>query len=264
MNRRHKLLLVVALLFTFVAVVNGDWASILKELKSRYDNYQKEIKDITILREAVTKTERGEITSQSKTYKKGEKYRHEMTIEMPEMPEGMEGMQTIVIYDGKDAWMISPFTGKVKLPKDEEKNYRRPEGQEDWWSWLSEEGKLTGSETVEGHECWVVQFEPEKAPFTMLWLDKKTLLAVKAEFKGEKGSGVVKFSDYRKIVGESKYPYRMEIYMDDEPVSRMVVKSIEINQGLSDDLFDPDKVEVKGNMREMMRKMREQMMKGGE
>jgi len=58
-------------------------------------------------------------------------------------------------------------------------------------------------------------------------------------------------------------PYKMEIYIDDQLQSTMETKSVEINKGLSDDLFDPDKVEIRGNMEEMMRKMREQMMKKG-
>ena len=44
--------------------------------------------------------------------------------------------------------------------------------------------------------------------------------------------------------------------MDGSPLYTSFIKSLEINSGLSDDLFDPDKVEVKGpNMQEMMKKM---------
>ncbi|PJA61988.1 MAG: hypothetical protein CO162_03450, partial [bacterium (Candidatus Ratteibacteria) CG_4_9_14_3_um_filter_41_21] len=61
---------------------------------------------------------------------------------------------------------------------------------------------------------------------------------------------------FRKIEGGWELPYRIEISMDGSPLYTSFIKSLEINSGLSDDLFDPDKVEVKGpNMQEMMKKM---------
>ena len=47
--------------------------------------------------------------------------------------------------------------------------------------------------------------------------------------------------------------------MDDGPSYTSFIKSLEINKGLSDDLFDPDKVKVeKSDMQEMMKKMMQQ------
>ena len=34
--------------------------------------------------------------------------------------------------------------------------------------------------------------------------------------------------------------------MDDKVMGVLLIKSLEINKGLTDELFDPDKVEVKG------------------
>ena len=50
-------------------------------------------------------------------------------------------------------------------------------------------------------------------------------------------------------------PYKTQVFLDSRLISTTVVKSLEMNKGLSDDLFDPDKVEVKGfDMQEMMKK----------
>jgi hypothetical protein len=47
----------------------------------------------------------------------------------------------------------------------------------------------------------------------------------------------------------------MEIYQKGKLVSTIVVKTVEINQGLDDALFDPDKIEVKGpSVQDMMKK----------
>jgi len=257
MLRKKALAALLVSLFA-VALFGGDWASILKQIKAKYADYNREVKDITILREIEMNTPQGKLTADAKMFKKGEKFRVETSVKAPNMPEGM---QVVVINDGEDVWMINPFMGKQKLPADKRKEYER---QGEWWNWLSENGKLIGSEVVDGRACHVIQFEIVDALFTRLWLEQKDFVVVKAEFEGENGhKGVVVFSDYHKLMNKWEMPYKMEIYIDDQLQSTMETKSVEINKGLSDDLFDPDKVEIRGNMEEMMRKMREQMMKKG-
>jgi hypothetical protein len=56
-------------------------------------------------------------------------------------------------------------------------------------------------------------------------------------------------------------PFRTEMYSGKDLISTVVVKSVEVNKGLSDDLFDPDKVEASGSdMKDMMDQMKK--MKG--
>ena len=65
--------------------------------------------------------------------------------------------------------------------------------------------------------------------------------------------------DFRKVKGDWELPYKTEMYGNNELMSTTLVKSVEINKGLSDDLFNPDKVKIKGfNMQEMMKKMIQQ------
>ncbi|MCK4245124.1 MAG: hypothetical protein KAX20_05810, partial [Candidatus Omnitrophica bacterium] len=233
------------------------WSNILKEIKAKYVKFEKEVKDITILQEIKATAPQGEATSEMKILKKGKKFRMEITLPTSGIPAGMAGMKTIIIFDGKDTWMISPFTGKKKLSEEEEKEYQKV----DWWDWVSEKAKIVGTEKVGERECYVVEVEEEKrVPFTKVWVDKKGLLLVKAE-----GGGPVKkkmgylFSDFRKIENGWELPYRIDISIDGSPLYASFVKSLEINSGLSDDLFDPDKVEVKGsNMQEMIKKMMRQ------
>lgn len=169
----------------------------------------------------------------------------------------MAEMEFIVIYDGEDIWMISPFTGKEKL-SDEEKQYQT---EQNWWDWLKNGAEVVGSEKVDGRDCYVVEVEDEEeVPFTRLWLDKKSLTFIKGESKAPTGEKmVVVNSDFKKIKGDWEMPYKTQIFEDDELISTTLVKSLKINQGLSDDLFDPDKVEVKTpDMQEMMKRMMEE------
>ena len=255
-----KVLLValVILVLGLGQALTQDWSSILEQAEAKYAKFEKEIKDMTIVQEMKVITPEGEMVSEIKMLKKGEKFRVETRMQVPEtpdMPEGMGGMETIIIYDGKDTWMISSFQGKKKLSGEEKKQYER---ERNWWELVSEKAKIVGTEKVDKRECYVVEMEGGKeSPFTRLWLDKKNLDLTKAESKWPKGETMVLIhSDFRKIKGDWEMPYKREIYMDGELMSTFLVKSIEINKGLSDDLFDPDKVKVKGfDVEEMMRKM---------
>jgi len=235
-----------------------DWSSILEQTEAKYAKFENEVKDMTIVQEMKMVTPEEEMVSEIKMLKKGEKFRVETRMqaaETTEMPEGMKGMETVIIYDGKDTWMISPFMGKKKLSGEEENQYQR---EKDWWKLVSEKAKIVGTEKVDKRECYVVEMEEGKeSPFTRLWLDKKNLNLTKGESKGPKEETIVWIhSDFRKIKGDWEMPYKREIYMDGELMSTFLVKSIEINKGLSDDLFDPNKVKVKGfDVEEMMRKM---------
>jgi len=261
-NRVVRLVLVICVVFLLGTTQSlaQDLASIIKEAQTRYAKSEQEIKDMAIAEEMKMVTEQGEMTSQVKMFKKGNKFRMEMAMQVPEaeeIPQGMGGMQTIIIYDGKDTWMVSSFMGKKKLSPEEGKEYLT---ERNWWELVSEKGKIVGTEKVDKRECYVVEMEKGKeSPFTKLWLDKKSLDLVKAESIGSEGETVlVVNSDFRKIKGDWEMAYKREIYVDGELMSTSLVKSVDINKGLSDDLFDPNKVKFqkKGSM---MRKMMKEM-----
>ncbi len=256
---RVALLVLISLVLAVSQGFTQDLSSILKEAEAKYAKFEEEIKDMTIVQEIKMVTSEGEMISETQMLRKGEKFRMETTMEMPEtsdMPEGMGGMEIIIIYDGEDIWMISPFLGKKKLSGDEEKQYQR---ERNWWELISEKAKLLGTEKIGKRECYVVEIEEEEYLFTKLWLDKRNLVLIKSESKGTEGETMLLLhSDFRKIKGDWEMPYKTEMYVDDKLTSTLLVKSFKVNKGLSDDLFDPDKVKVKikgFDIQEMMRKM---------
>jgi len=257
-------LLVLLVLISLVLTVNQgftqDLSSILKELEAKYVKFEEEIKDMTTVQEMNVVTPEGEMVSEMQMLRKGEKFRMDTTIEMsqvPDMPEGMGEMKTIIIYDGKDTWMISSFTGKKKkLSGEVEKQYQR---ERNWWKLISEKAKIAGTEKVGKRDCYVVEIQEEEYPFTKLWLDKTNLVLIKGESKGTEGETILLIcSDFKKIKGGWEMPYKTEIYADGELMSTSLIKSIKINKGLSDDLFDPKKVKIKRKgygIREIMKEM---------
>ncbi|MEE8179845.1 MAG: outer membrane lipoprotein-sorting protein [bacterium] len=262
-NRAGVRVVLLALVSLTLAVNQGftqDLSSIFKELEAKYAKFEEEIKDMTTVQEIKVVTSEGEMVSEMQMLRKGEKFRMDTTIQMsqaPDMPEGMGEMKTIIIYDGKDTWMISSFTGKKKkLSGKDEKQYQR---ERNWWKLISEKAKLLGTEKVGKRECYVVEIEEEEYPFTKLWLDKRNLVLIKNESKGTEGEIILLIhSDFRKIKGDWEMPYKTEMYTDGELMATSLVKSIKINKGLSNDLFDPNKVKIKRKgfgMHEMMREM---------
>ncbi len=238
---RGLLATVVILLVGLSQGLTQDWSSILKQAEEKYAKFENEVKDMTISQEMKVVTPEGEMVSEIKMLKKGEKFRMETRMRTPETPEMPEGMETVIIYDGKDTWMISPFMGKKKLSGEQQKQYQT---ERDWWTLVSEKAKIVGTEKVGERECYVVEMEKGgESPFTKLWIDKKNLGLTKGESKGPKGETVVWIhSDFRKIKGEWEMPYKTEVYTDDKLISTSLVKTVEINQGLSDDLFSPAEV----------------------
>jgi len=261
-NAGVKTLLValVILVLGLSRALTQDWSSILKQAQVKYAKFENEIKDMTIVQEMKVITPEGEMVSETKMLKKGEKFRMDTRMQAPETSEMPEGMETVAIYDGKDTWMISSFMEKKKLSGEEKKQYEEERNwwrERNWWELVSEKAKIVGTEKVDKRECYVVEMEEEReSPFTKLWFDKKNLALIKYEVNGPKGETIALIqSDFRKIKGDWEMPYKTEFYTDGKLMSTSLVKSLEINKGVSDDLFDPNRVKIKGfNIREMMKK----------
>ncbi|MFC2060948.1 hypothetical protein ACFLUV_00380, partial [Elusimicrobiota bacterium] len=163
------------------------------------------------------------------------------SMKMPGMDANAKGMNTIVINDGKDTWIISSFMGKQKLSNEQSMQYQT---EKDWWNMISEKGKIIKEELVEERNCYLIEFDKDAGSiFSKLWLDKKELVLIKGEIEIENMGKIVWVqSDFRDIMKKWQYPYKTLMYNEGELFSTSIVKSIEINTGLDDSLFDPDKV----------------------
>ena len=265
-----KIVLLTAFLTLTLGINQGftaEWASVHKKLKEKYASFKKEVKDITIVQEMQIQHGKTQVISKNKVYRKGKKYRIETSIPTPSDAETtgkMKQMKTIFIFDGRNEWVISPFMGKKKIPPKEQKNYQIGTN---WYDQLPTKAKITGSEKIGKHNCYVIEFKPNDSfSFTKIWIEKKNLLLIKAQGQ-EKKERVLSIinSDFKKIKGIWEMPYKTNVYYDKQLMSTLVVQSLKLNQELSNDLFDPDKVTTKGssmpnmpNMQEMMQQMMQQ------
>ncbi len=181
------------------------------------------------------------------------------------MPAGMEGMKTIVVGDDKSAWIVNPMMGKSQIPADEAAKYR---GQWDCTAYMPVAAEIIGSEKIAGRDCYVLSVLDSSSEFAKLWIDQKSFNLMKMEGKPQEGvTSVILLSDYRKVSGDFEMPFRTEMYSGKDLISTTIVKSIAVNKGISDDLFDPDKIkasagpDMKGMM-DQMKKMKDKLEAG--
>ena len=88
----------------------------------------------------------------------------------------------------------------------------------------------------------------DESLLTRLWIDKKNYVLIKSVSKAVKfpiGEIITTYSDFKKIKGNWQMPYLLEVYIGNDLVATVKVKSIEINKDLSDKLFNHEKVKVK-------------------
>jgi len=207
----------------------GEDATLNKIITTQSQKYDK-IKDMTMVMVA---PEVGEI----KIMRKGVKSRTEM-----EMPIG-EGKKipSIIVFDSLEYWMISPLIGKRKISSSEANTYE----EERWWEKVKEP-KILGSENLNGRDCFVVEYKNDSGKeTTKLWVDKKEYLLLKSETTQKKNKITNIYSDFREVYDDLKMPFKIEIYENGKLVNTINFKEIKVNQKLSDDLFNIDKIEVR-------------------
>jgi outer membrane lipoprotein-sorting protein len=238
------------------------WESLSKRMIESCTKYTQGIKDITWTMEMEVPSSEGSFKTTSVLYSKGERFRVEVSMEGMEdagVPAEMAGMTTIVISDGTSAWIVNPMMGKSQIPAEEGAKYR---GQWSCSDYVPVAAEIIGSEKIGGRDCYVLSVLDESSDYAKLWIDQKSFILIKMEGKPQEGvASVILLSDYRKVSGDFEMPFRTEMYSGKDLISTVVVKSVEVNKGLSDDLFDPDKVEASGSdMKDMMDQMKK--MKG--
>lgn len=242
----------------------ADWNSIHEKIKAKYADFDKQFQDMALVEEVTMVGAAGQMMpTTSKSFHKGKKIRTESSmIHIPNMPEGMGDMQSITIDDGLDVWMISSFGGKHKLSGKELQQHRMHDSLRNLFP---DKGTIIATEVVDGRECYVVEFDKDYATgrgYSKVWLDTVDLIPVKGEGKDDSNGDqtMILWSDFKKIKDSDRMmPHTTQIFLNGRLMLKTTIKSIEVNRGISDDLFDPEKVKVQGpDMQDMMKKIMQQ------
>lgn len=152
----------------------------------------------------------------------------------------------IIIRDGKMAWQyLSTGQYPVKKKQDEPSApLNIPFGIVQYPQDLEKQYSITGSEVVDNVKTSVIKITSASGEETTVCIDRKRCIPLKLTLKkkDDKGKDIVKKVLYKQI-GKTKdgrfFPMKLEIYVN-EAVSRVVeYKTMSINAGLDDSLFEP-------------------------
>jgi len=219
------------------------WADLSKRMNEKCVKFDTSIRDMMLMMEMSNPSSDGAFATRSVLYQKGKQFRAEISLEeMEGGSAGTDDMKTIVIDDGTNVWIVDPEMGKSQIPASEGGKYR---GQWYCGDYIPASAAIIGSETIGTRNCYVLAVDDEQSDCAKLWIDRESFDLMKLEGKPVEGeTTVVLFSDLRKVADGIELPYKTEIFSGTDLISVVVITSVEVNQGLADELFDPDQVKM--------------------
>ena len=249
MTKRRLFLVIFITLFAGTTLAKGSSIkeTFLKNLNTRLSLFKKKIKDLKIVADVKIYTPKGTIKAKGDLYMKGPYQRQDIqVVDIPVM--GMKSalfanMHTITISTPKGVWSITPI-GKMKVSK----NSTPKQPQMDISGWIK---------TVVKYISNVKKVKKGKHTFYEVTL-KDSGIWKKAVFRSDMAltyvSGIsnihnkktkIEFflSDFNPIAG-LPFPHKLVMKVNGVTTSEFFIKKLQINKGLSDDLFDPDKVSI--------------------
>lgn len=245
--------LFIILMFTAINSHAIDFSTIDKKMQEKTAN----IDDLKIAMDITMTGNKKEMTMETITMLKGEKFRSEAKVPAPEgMPGDLKEIKTVTLFDGENMWQITPIHGKKKMEQEKKEEHEKRTYSIYWWQFMEdEEVNYVKEEKVNERNCYHFKQTAEEGTIEM-WIDKNNLAPVKIIDKTEEEPTTLVFSDFKKINEDWEIPYVTEVFKNDEKTVEMKIKSVDLNKGISDDMFDADKVKIeKFNMMEMMKKM---------
>jgi hypothetical protein len=94
-----------------------------------------------------------------------------------------------------------------------------------------------------GREVTVIGAKLGERNTPAVWLDsERGVVRMVVREKLPRGEGIVDltYSEHQPLAGGLQFPYRQEVFVDGKLALLIVVRSLTVNTGLSDALFDPD------------------------
>jgi outer membrane lipoprotein-sorting protein len=246
MSKRFKVAVVPALMIVIAGMVftadrasADDFSKFMERAKQGYEKHLGTFQDETIVEEMKTTTAAGEMTTLNTIYRKGGKTRIDSEIKMlgSAVKAGMpDSVVNTVVSDGANYWIITPSAKTRKLSRGEAEQYK---GRDYLWSLIPGKAEMAGSEKLGERDCYIVALKQgEDQPKIKVWMDKKTWAIVSVETPNTAGQMTKMVnSDFRKLPDGWEIPYKTKVYMGERLVSTLVVKSVEFDKGLADDLF---------------------------
>jgi outer membrane lipoprotein-sorting protein len=223
-----------------------DIEDLVRDGRAHHQKAQQSIGDMTLEQTgSFTSPGGGDSSMKSVRYQKGDKWRQEADMAMGGMGQGPgpgASFKSVTLFDGTDTWTLA-MGMKTKLPKDAGQS---SSSSPVYWSEPPAGSKISGEETIDGHECWIVELpaNPLMPSAPRMWIDKAKFVNVRSESVLSGKTMRTDFSDFRDVKGVLEIPYHSDVYSNDQKTMTAEITKLETNTGLSDGLFDPAKLGV--------------------
>jgi outer membrane lipoprotein-sorting protein len=159
-------------------------------------------------------------------------------------------MTSYHVYDGKTAWMTTPWTGNSKpqvMPENAAKNFKaRADFDGAIYNW-KEKGhlaELIGKEKVNDLETYKIKLTMNDGVIEYYFIDTKDYLLQKKlsskMVRGKEMEIASTFSDYREIDG-IKFPFKNDNFMGGRPYSTIEYDKITLNEQVNESIFSMPK-----------------------
>jgi outer membrane lipoprotein-sorting protein len=239
--KKLLILLLLTLLAPLVGVANAqdpECAGLVARVQAQCDRFIAEVYDMTVvqtLRSADTDT-------QQRVYRKGAKSRVETITEslsqdLGTISKSPTSKSAVWIYDGTDGWIIEDGKSKTKIPSTDLQAYTSTNS---CWGFHPSSAELDQAHKIPDKNCCVVGLQDGETRYE-LYLCTERLIILEGSTVDAAGRSLHwVHSDFRKIGNDFNFPFKTEVYVDRELQSTTLVKSIDVNTGLADDLFDAD------------------------
>ena len=223
-----------------------DMVQLTQDAHAYHESMLRTVGDITIEQEAsITAPGNGSATVKTTVYRKGPRWRREGSMTMAGSGNANNAtVQAIQVFDGQDTWSWAKGV-KVKLTPDQAA--AASQGAPASWTEPAPGSKIVGEGKASGRDCWIVQGpDPSVNPAAAaspqrIWIDKKTFTYVQTESLASGKTIRAVFSDFRKVQG-FEMPYRTDVLSDGRSTMIVQILRVATNQGLPEELFDPERL----------------------
>jgi hypothetical protein len=150
-------------------------------------------------------------------------------------------------YDGKTAWMTTPWTGNPKpqlMPEDRAKDIRNRadfEGLLYNWKAKGHIAELAGMDSVEKSPAYKIKLTRKDEGIEYLFIDTKSFLLQKRlssrMMRGKEVQVENYFHDYRAVDG-IMFPFIIDTSLDGQPYSSSQFETIELNKPVEENMFE--------------------------
>jgi outer membrane lipoprotein-sorting protein len=232
------LFIVMAILLSCGPVFAADTIEQLQDrILDKQAKVQQDIRDLTIATEthALQGPARSMLTASVRNIIKGNKIRTQRDTFQPE--QGKEN-HMIAVCNGEQVWVVIPGEFKVQIPIE---SIDKKSGFYFWWLPSFSQAKLVGVEKLLDRELLVIEFnkKPQEQGLHKVWVDKDTLALIKAERITSTGNVMVSvFSRFKTLAPGYEIAHKGSTFINDQLFDRYKVTSLEINTGVSDDIFE--------------------------